>query len=66
MKLRMELLHENDLLNFLADLRAEVQGYIRVSGCDLARSPTAVPNHGPAAQLHATCDIDWITIRENR
>ena len=66
MKLQMALLHENDLLDFLADLRAEIQGYIRVSGCNVTRSTVAAANHGPAAQLRAECDLDWITVREKR
>ena len=64
MKLQMALLHENDLLDFLADLRAGVQGYIRVSKCDISRASVAATEHGPTAQLHADCDLQWITLRE--
>ena len=66
MKLKMALLHENDLLDFLADLRSGIQGYIRVGGCDITRNATAATGGGPAAQLRAECDLDWITIREKQ
>ena len=66
MKLKMAMLHENDLLNFLEDLRTQIQGYIRVESCGLARLPASPGNHGPAAQIQADCVLDWITIRENR
>ena len=64
MKLQMALLHENDLLDFLADLRAGIQGYIRVTKCDLSRTTVAPTDRGPTAQLRADCDLEWITLRE--
>lgn len=60
MQLHMQLLHEDDLLNFLADLRDSMRAYIRVNKCDVQRQ--SVP--GSAAQLKADCSIDWITLRE--
>ena len=66
MKLQMSLLHENDLLDFLADLRKETQAYLRVRSCDLTRATPATAEHGPVAQLHADCDIEWITLRDKR
>lgn len=64
MKLQMSLLHEDDLLGLLSDLRSGIQGYIRVNHCDIERAGAAAPAAGPAAQLRANCDIDWITVRE--
>jgi len=68
MQLRMKLLHENDLLNFLSDLRASVPAYLRVRRCDVERLPKGNGeggNHGgPAPQLAAECVIEWITLRE--
>lgn len=62
MKLRMQLLHEDDLLNFLADLKGSVQAYIRVRSCDVER--LSGDRQITAAQLKAECLIDWITWRE--
>ncbi len=62
MKLQMHLLHEDDLLNFLADLKGSVQAYIRVRSCDVER--LSGDRQIAAAQLKAECLIDWITWRE--
>ncbi|NWG31146.1 MAG: hypothetical protein HXY29_06600 [Rhodocyclaceae bacterium] len=62
MKLEMQLLHENDLLGLLADLSAQVPALISVRQCTIERLP---PSPQPqAAQLKASCEIDWITLQE--
>ena len=61
MSLHMQLLHEEDLLNFIADLNSSILAYIRVNKCEVQRQ--SFP--GSAAQLKAECSIDWITLREN-
>ena len=67
MRLRMKLLHEDDLLNFLSDLRGSAHAYLRVRRCDVDRLPrNASDNRGIQPQLGADCDIDWITIREKK
>ena len=67
MQMRMKLLHEEDLLNFLADLRASAQAYLRVRRCDVERLPKAAgESRGIPPQLGADCTIDWITIREKK
>lgn len=60
MKLQMQLLHEEDLLNFLADLRDSIRAYTSVKSCSVVRR--SIP--GNPAQLMADCTIDWITLRE--
>lgn len=64
MKLQMSLLHEDDLLGLLSDLRSSVKGYLRVTHCDIERVSAVSSGAGPAPQLHANCAIDWITVRE--
>lgn len=67
MQLRMKLLHEDDLLNFLSDLRAEAQAYLRIRRCDVERLPKQTGEiAGIPPQLGADCTIDWITIRERK
>jgi len=67
MKLQMQLLHEGDLLGFLADLRANVRALIIVRQCTVERIPRAPSNEGGTQpQLKADCDIDWITLREKK
>ena len=63
MKLQMQLLHEEDLLDFLTDLRGSVQAYLRIRACDVERLATGGNQQLTSAQLKAECTIDWITWR---
>lgn len=66
MHLQTHLLHEGDLLDFLADLRDSAHALLVVRRCNIERLvPAANKTAGPAARLQADCDIDWITVREN-
>lgn len=65
MSLQMPLLHEDDLLGFLADLRRNVHAYLLVRDCAIERVAQG-QERGVAAQLRAVCTIDWITLREKR
>ena len=60
MRLQMQLLHEDDLLVFLADLRDGMRAYTSVKSCNVMRQ--ARP--GSSVQLSADCSVDWITLRE--
>jgi len=60
MRLQMQLLHEEDLLNFLADLRDGVRAYTSVKSCNVMRQTRT----GSSVQLAADCSIDWVTLRE--
>lgn len=59
MKLRLELLHEEDLLGFLGDLADKVPAVVHVRSCHVERLP-----QGSGARLRADCVIDWVTLRE--
>lgn len=61
MKLKLLLLHEGDLINFLADL-SKMDAFIRVKQCNVERLNVPVKN----AQLRADCIIEWITLRKKR
>ena len=63
MTVDLALLHEEDLLRFLADLRASGNAYYAVRNCSLARTggqPTASAALSP--RLRAECHIDLITV----
>ncbi|MBI4986003.1 MAG: hypothetical protein HZC24_11875 [Rhodocyclales bacterium] len=60
MKLELQLLHEEDLLNFLADLAAGVPALMHLRECSVERSG----GEDAAARLTAACSLDWITLRE--
>ena len=62
MKLDFQLLHEADLMNYLAALGRQGAGFFSVNQCRLERigaggSIRFQPN------LRAACDISWITLR---
>jgi hypothetical protein len=62
MKLRLDLLHEGDLLRFFQALHAQKVGRFTVNSCSLSRLPvaSAVPVNQPT--LKAECEVAWITI----
>jgi len=62
MKVELALLHEGDLLNFLADLRDSGNAYYSVKQCSLLRTGAAPTIAGLAPRLRAECEIDLITI----
>ncbi|MDK9724892.1 MAG: hypothetical protein OEL88_08360 [Sterolibacteriaceae bacterium MAG5] len=64
MKLRLELLHEEDLLGFLGDLADKVPAVVQVRSCHVERLPPGSAERGSGARLRADCVIDWITLRE--
>jgi hypothetical protein len=66
MRLRMQLLHENDLLGLLDDLRRSVNAHLLVRECLVERMGAVTTERGLPVQLRADCLIDWVTIRERR
>jgi hypothetical protein len=58
----LALLHEGDLLNFLADLRESGNAYYSIKHCSLSRTGAAPATAGLAPRLRAECEIDLITI----
>ena len=62
MKLEMALLHEEDLLRFLGDLRASGNAFYAVRRCGLTRTGQAATGVSITPRLRAECDIDLVTI----
>jgi len=62
MQVNMALLHEEDLLRFLADLRASGNAYYSVKKCVVTRNAQAATGATLAPRLRAECGIDLITI----
>lgn len=56
MTLRLDLVHEQDLVDFLADLGRDAPGWIQPRQCRLARHA----GDGAAPSLEARCTVDWI------
>lgn len=64
MTTQLKLLHEEDLLRFLGDLRQQAKALIQIKSCNVERLPRGSSENGIPAQLQAECQIDWITLRE--
>jgi hypothetical protein len=64
MRLDVTLLHEEDLLNLLQDMKQRLQPYVVPRSCRIDRigSTTSTPVTGP--RLRAECSVDLITIRD--
>jgi hypothetical protein len=64
MHVNLALLHEEDLLRFLADLRESGNAYYAVRRCALLRTGQAATVSGLVPRLRAECDIDLITVMD--
>jgi len=65
MKLQLKLLHEEDLLRLLCDLRNQANALIAVKSCNISRlALTPEERANSHANLAAICEIDWITLRD--
>jgi hypothetical protein len=62
MRVELQLLHEEDLLRFLADLRASGNAYYSVKKCAITRTGQAIGGATMTPRLSAQCEIELITI----
>lgn len=60
MRLRAELVQEEDLLRLLEDLRAEPSAIVRPAWCRVSHS------EGGSRGLAAECEVEWITVEPGR
>ena len=65
LKLDMLLLHEGDLLNFLADLQAGIKAHVSVRSCVVSRVERSAAPGATSLQprLRAECQVDLISVR---
>lgn len=61
--LKLRLLHEEDLLNFLARVEKNARALVIVRSCKLAPLPGQTNSREVMAQLSAECDMQWLTAR---
>jgi hypothetical protein len=59
MTLEIDLLHEEQLVQFIAALRSQLKGWFILDGCDLSR---AFPGT-EATPLKASCKGGWLTMK---
>ena len=62
MRVDLALLHEEDLLRFLTDLRRSGNAYYSIQRCSMARTGQAPTGTNIAPRLSASCEIELITI----
>ena len=62
-KLELQLLHEEDLLNFFADLRASGASFASLRSCSISREGIGSGGGPLRPRLRASCDIDMITLK---
>jgi hypothetical protein len=62
MRVQLALLHEEDLLRFLADLRDSGNAYYSVRHCSMTRIAQPPAGVQISPRLRGECDIDLITI----
>jgi len=65
LKINMLLLHEGDLLNFLADLQATLKAHVSVRNCTVSRMDRGASPVATALQprLRAECQVDLVSVK---
>jgi len=66
MRLQIQLLHEGELLGFLAELRGAVQALVQIRACTMERLGPGSAGRSNNAQIKADCTLEWITLREGK
>ena len=62
MNVTLDLLHEEDLLRFLGDLRDSGNAYFVVKACNVQRTGQAATGTTITPRLRAQCEIDLVTV----
>jgi hypothetical protein len=62
MTLRLDLLHEGQMINFFNTLRTNVNGSFILEHCTVTRSDAAI-NDNSIVQLKAECSGGWLTLK---
>jgi hypothetical protein len=64
MKLKMQLLHEGDLMTFFRALAAQRAGVFLMNGCQLRRAVIGPAQAALQPNLNAECEIAWLSVSE--
>lgn len=65
MKLDLDMLHEGDILKLTESLYEKNTAPFMLRDCEISRlNNSAIANNQLVANLHAQCEIDWLTLRE--
>lgn len=64
MKLDLDMLHEGDILKLTESLAAKGTTPFMLRDCEITRLNTAAVFNQLIPNLHANCELDWLTLRE--
>jgi len=65
MKLDLDMLHEGDILQLTESLSAQVTAPFMLRDCEITKLNAGVAlSNQLTANLHAKCELDWLTVRE--
>ena len=65
MKLDLDMLHEGDLLQLTESLGSKNAAPFMLRDCEISRlNPGSQISNQLIANLHAQCELDWLTLRE--
>ena len=59
LRIQLQLVHEEDLLNFVEQLQQRAKAMVLVRSCRVSRAA----DPASLAQLSADCDMEWVTLR---
>jgi hypothetical protein len=62
MRVKLQLLHEGDLMGFFRRLAEARRGVFMITGCAMTRIGVAASAEQP--NLNAECDLSWITVED--
>ena len=63
MTLNISLLHEGDLFNLLHALNNEARGEYNLTSCNFDRGQQDIIESPKAANIRASCELEWYTIK---
>ncbi len=62
--MKMKVLHEDDVWNFINDIKTQARALVVVRSCTFERLPLATVDRGTGPYLSAECVLEWITLKE--
>ncbi|QJR16396.1 hypothetical protein [Usitatibacter palustris] len=63
-KLKLQALHEGDLLGFLDDFTRSTQGFYPIDRCTLRRMGDVEGTDASRPRVEGECTLEWITLKE--
>ena len=65
LRLQLRLVHEEDLLRFLARTQKDAKALVIVRSCKLSPLPRQTDGREAMGQFGAECEIQWLTVRRS-